>query len=29
MLENINSIWRATGGQLNDRIFGYAIGGEW
>jgi hypothetical protein len=28
-LKNINSIWRATGGQLNNRIFRYAIGGEW
>lgn len=29
LLENVNSIWRATGGQLNDRFFRYAIGGEW
>lgn len=24
-----NSIWRATAGKVNDRIFRYQIGGEW
>jgi len=25
---NLNRLWRATGGRLNDRIFHYEIGGE-
>jgi len=26
---NINRLWRATGGRLNDKLFRYEIGGEW
>jgi len=28
MWQNLNRLWRATGGRLNDRIFHYKIGGE-
>lgn len=28
-VQNVNHLWRATGGRLNQRIFRYEIGGEW